>query len=146
MKIYRASLSDVDDVSNLFALYRVFYGKEYDIEGAKSFLRERLKNEESIIFVASLNGKCIGFTQLYPTFSSVSMARVLILNDLYVNRDFRGKGIGESLIMEAKRYAQSIQAKYIQLSTGIENKTAQSLYERLGFLQENSYFTYVLDS
>lgn len=46
-----------------------------------------------------------GFTQLYPSYSSVSMQGTFILNDLFVHLNFRDKGIGEALMNHAKEFA-----------------------------------------
>ena len=86
----------------------------------------------------------IGFTQLYPSFSSLSLKKVLILNDLYVQEDFRRLGVGKMLLDAAKDYALQINSKGLTLSTGIENETAQSLYEKYGFIRNEHFYEYFL--
>ena len=82
----------------------------------------------------------VGFTQLYPTFSSVSMKRTWVLNDLYVKQNTRGKGFGQALLRQAIFFAKETNAKGILLETGKENETAQKLYEKIGFVRETNYF------
>jgi len=84
MTTRQASIQDIDQLALLFAEYRVFYQQSFDPEAAKQFLQERITNQESIIFIAIDDGKYAGFTQLYPSFSSVGMKKIWILNDLYV--------------------------------------------------------------
>lgn len=142
MSIRKATIDELDSLTELFDSYRVFYQQESDIEGAKSFLKERLINEDSVIFIAYDESKPAGFVQLYPTFSSVSMKRSWVLNDLYVNASARKKGFGEKLIQSAIEFAEETGAKGLSLETGQENVTAQRLYEKIGFKKESNYFYY----
>lgn len=93
MEIYQATIADINGVATLFDQYRQFYQQPSDLEGAKSYIKERLSKKESIIFIVKNDGNYIGFTQLYPTFSSISMARAWILNDLYVTKNARKKAL-----------------------------------------------------
>ena len=61
----KATIQDLPQLVNLFDQYRTWYHKESDIEGAENFLKERLENQDSEIFVAEENGFLTGFTQLY---------------------------------------------------------------------------------
>jgi ribosomal protein S18 acetylase RimI-like enzyme len=140
--IQRATINDLNSLSELFDLYRIFYKQESNLEGTKSFLKERLVNDESVVFIAYDEINPVGFVQLYPTFSSVSMKRSWILNDLYVNASARKKGFGEKLIKKAIEFAEETGAKGVSLETGNDNVTAQSLYEKIGFKKESNYFYY----
>jgi ribosomal protein S18 acetylase RimI-like enzyme len=142
MSIHRASLNELNPLTELFDSYRVFYKQESDLEGARAFLKDRLINEDSVVFIAYDETNPVGFVQLYPTFSSVSMKRSWILNDLYVNASARKKGYGELLIKKAIEFAEETGAKGVSLETGHDNLTAQSLYEKIGFKKESNYFYY----
>lgn len=142
MSIQKATLNELDFLTELFDSYRVFYKQESDFEGAKVFLKERLVNEDSVVFIAYDEGNPVGFVQLYPTFSSVSMKRSWVLNDLYVNASARKKGFGEKLIKKTIEFAEETGAKGLSLETGYDNVTAQSLYEKIGFKKESNYFYY----
>lgn len=135
--ISKASLSDINIITPLFDAYRVFYKQESDMEAAKNFISERLNREESTIFLASSGDEAIGFTQLYPVFSSVSVQRMHILNDLYVNPEYRGKGIATLLLNEAKHFALENGSKGLGLETAQDNP-AQALYERLGWEKDST--------
>lgn len=132
MTIIKAHIEHLDIIAPLFDAYRVFYKQESDIEAAKTFLHERFKNNESIIYLALKENKAIGFTQLYPLFSSVSMERMFVLNDLYVDSSCRNEGVGEALIEKAKEFCKNLNYKGLGLQTAQDNP-AQELYERLGF-------------
>jgi ribosomal protein S18 acetylase RimI-like enzyme len=142
MIIQQATINDLDSLSELFDLYRVFYEQYSDFEAAREFLRERLTNEESVVFIAVDESNPVGFVQLYPSFSSVSMKRSWVLNDLYVKEHVRGKGAGEKLIQKAIQFARETGAKGVSLETGKGNIGAQRLYEKIGFERESNYFYY----
>ncbi|RXK62065.1 GNAT family N-acetyltransferase [Lacibacter luteus] len=147
MEIIRIDHTQVHLVAELFDKYRVFYKKESDIETGKQFLQARLDNNESVIFVAmdKENAVPVGFTQLYPTYSSVRVVKNWILNDLYVEQAYRKQGIGEQLIQTAMTFAKENHATFVQLSTAVDNYTAQSLYEQIGFKKEEpetDFYTY----
>lgn len=135
MTIINAHIEHLDLIAPIFDAYRVFYRQKSDIEAAKIFLYERFKNKESIIYLAMSDDKAVGFTQLYLLFSSVSMQRMYILNDLYVAPEHRNQGIAEKLINKAKELCVSLNHKGIGLQTAQDNP-AQKLYERLGFKRD----------
>lgn len=142
MKLLTASLAQLDSLAPLFDGYRVFYKQESNLEAAKAFLTQRFQQEDSVIFLAlDDGGKGMGFTQLYPSFSSVSMQRTYILNDLFVAPNHRGKGVGAALMEHAKQFALEAGSKGLTLETAIDNP-AQKLYERLGWVKDVEVFHY----
>lgn len=142
MKIIKATIENLSELTKLFDAYRVFYEQESDLASAERFLEARLKNDDAIIYIAlDVDGKGLGFTQLYPTFSSVSMQQFYILNDLFVVPEMRGKGIGESLLKTAQTLAKSNNWKGLALETTTDNP-AQKLYERLGWQRTTDFYHY----
>jgi ribosomal protein S18 acetylase RimI-like enzyme len=129
----KAQLADVQQLAELFDQYRIFYHKDSDIPAAEKFLTERIENNDSEIFVAENEGKLVGFVQLYPLFSSTRMKRYWLLNDLYVNENYRGKGFSKQLIEASKELAKSTDAAGILLETGKSNDIGNKLYPRCGF-------------
>jgi ribosomal protein S18 acetylase RimI-like enzyme len=140
MNIIKATMEDLDSLTELFDLYRQFYEQHSDLTGAREFLQERMMHNESIIYIAYDGDAAVGFVQLYPTFSSVSMKRSWVLNDLYVKKQARGKGAGEQLIQKGIELAKETGAKGLFLETASDNLQAQSLYEKIGFHKEENYF------
>ncbi len=140
--VRQAVLADLAVVAPLFDAYRQFYGKASDIEGARRFLRDRFDHGESVIFMALDADVPVGFTQLYPSFSSTSMARVFILNDLFVSPNHRRKGVAAALLQAATDYGRSLGAVRVSLNTDIGNKTAQATYEALGWRRDQEYVAY----
>lgn len=144
MKVIRATMEDLDGVAELFNLYRVFYEQESDLEAARDYIKERLESGDSVIFAVKDGNSYLGFTQLYPLFSSVSMKRVWLLNDLYVATQARKRGVGEQLLNKARDFAIETGAKSLSLSTAVDNHNAQRLYEKLGYKRDEGFYTYEL--
>ena len=143
--IKRANNSDANIIGEVFNLYRVFYKQDSNVEIAQKYIAERLTNNESVIFFAEDNSKCIGFTQLYPTFDSVNVRQKIVLYDLFVREEYRRKGFAKLLMNAAKQYASDNNFGSIELSTGKTNTQGQSLYESLGYIRDNEYYTYDLE-
>lgn len=140
ISIRTASLPDLSAVAYLFDQYRQFYKQPADLDGATIFLQERMEKNESVILLALEDGEVVGFTQLFPIFSSVSMRKAWLLNDLFVQADQRGKGIGTKLLDAAKQLGRNTEAKWLLLQTGADNTTAQAVYEKNGWVRENDWF------
>jgi GNAT superfamily N-acetyltransferase len=142
MKIIQTTISSLDQLVPLFNSYRIFYKQASNPEAARNFLTERLQKKDSVIFLALDNsGQGLGFTQLYPSYSSVSMQRTYILNDFFVAAEARGKGVGEALMNRAKDFAIVKGSKGLTLETDHDNP-AQKLYERLGWKKDTEVFHY----
>ncbi len=133
--INQAKIDDLELLAPLFDGYRVFYNQTSDLKAAEAFLHDRFKNKDSIIYIAFINDEAVGFTQLYPLFSSVSMQPMLILNDLYVSKKQRSKGVGQELINRAKSHCEANNLKGLGIQTDRDNP-AQHLYERMGFVRD----------
>lgn len=144
MEVFLANINHLESVSLIFDQYRIFYNQASNIEAAKEFLKERFEKNDSVVFAANDNGKLIGFTQLYPSFSSVSMKRVWILNDLYVEESYRRRGIAKLLMSAAEEYAKESGAVRVILATQISNITAQKLYEARDYIKNEEFYHYAL--
>ncbi len=136
MKVIHASLNNLQALIPLFDGYRLFYKQASNRRAVQNFLTERFHEKDSVILIAlDEKGNGLGFTQLYPSFSSVFMQRVYILNDLFVYEKARGQGIGEALMERAKQFAREMGSKGLTLETAIDNP-AQELYKRLGWVKD----------
>lgn len=139
--VRRASADDLDDVAELFDDYRAFYDLPRDLAGARRFLAERFARQESVILVASV-GRLVGFAQLYSGFSSLSMGRMVVLNDLFVAPSARRLGVANRLVDASIAHGREIGALYIELATQRTNQNAQRLYLAKGF-QTDEAFTHM---
>lgn len=137
----KATHMDLDSLVPLFDAYRQFYKQAPDPEGARRFLAGRLEREESVVFLAFNGDRAVGFTQLYPQFSSVGMDRNWLLNDLYVEEGARKLGVGLRLLEVARDFGRQTGARWLLLETGVDNYAAQALYEKAGWTRvEEAFF------
>jgi len=139
MTIKKGTPEDVDQIAFLFDLYRVFYNQKSDLKSATEFIKERLQLQDSVLFIAiDRDGSAAGFTQLYPSFTSVGLQKIWILNDLYVHKNYRRRGIAKELMDTATTFTKKSGRSKILLETGVNNSSAQQLYHSQGWTKENS--------
>lgn len=138
-----ASIEDINDIAVLFNQYRIFYGESDDINLSRQFLAERLRNQQSVIFLAQSQSEgIVGFAQLYPVFSSIAAQSAWILNDLFVAEQSRKLGVASTLICAVLDYGKDTNAAWITLQTAVDNTPAQALYKKHGFSLEQQYLTF----
>ncbi|ENZ7341114.1 N-acetyltransferase family protein [Klebsiella aerogenes] len=142
MNIYQAQPQDVDTILPLYLAYRRFYQVEENLGQAREFILKRLQLNQSVIFFAEMDGKAVGFTQLYPLFCSLEMKRIWLLYDLYVDASARQHGVAQQLIARAEQLAKESDSAFIMLSTATDNTKAQALYERSGFVRDTDFYVY----
>jgi N-acetylglutamate synthase-like GNAT family acetyltransferase len=141
--VRRATVDDVDMVAPLFDAYRQFYDQPADLPASRAFLRDRLSRDESVVLVAEDAGIPVGFTQLYPMFSSVSLGPIYVLNDLFVAPNARQRGVGAQLLGAARALGGKEGAHYLELSTAVDNP-AQRLYEDCDWVLDREFLHYEL--
>ena len=144
VEIVQATPADVGAVAPQFDAYRQFYKKPSNEEAARRFLFARLSKGESVLFFARHGQEVSGFVHLYPVFSSTNLTRQWILNDLYVTAEARKHGVGRALMERARQFAEATQADGLTLETATDNRTAQRLYERLGWKRDEEFYRYFL--
>ena len=143
LEIARAKLADVAELHPLVEKYREFYKQQPNAK-TLDYLKSRLENDEAIVFIARDNSVAVGFTMLYPTFSTVSLSNVWLLNDLYVEEANRGQGIASKLMETAESAAREAGATRVFLRTANDNTIAQSLYEARSYIQDEVFRRYDL--
>ena len=144
VEVRQATVADLNLLVPLFDAYRQFYLQPSEPERARRFLLERFEHNQSVIFLAFVGAAAIGFTQLYPSFSSGAMARIFILNDLFVAAEAQGQGAGSALLHAAAEYGRRVGALRLVLSTEVTNTTAQSVYEKRGWKRDTVFCAYQL--
>ncbi len=138
-----ATLADQDTVAALFDAYRQFYQQPSDIALNTRFIHDRLARRDSVILLAeSSEGQALGFCQLYPTFCSVEALPIQVLSDLFVAPTGRRRGAGRALLQAAERHASRNGIARLDLTTAKTNRAAQALYESLGWVRDDIFFTY----
>ncbi len=145
MKIRRAERRDLLQLTLLFNNYRKFYKQSQDLEACKTFIKRRIENNDSYIFVASRKSQLVGFVQLYTSFSSVSMEKLYILNDLFVLKQARRHGVADKLMQRAEEFANNNQACKLVLETHKDNLVAQNLYVTRGWKKDFETFCFTFN-
>lgn len=140
--VRQAVLADLDALSSLFDAYRQFQGKAADLSACRAFLHDRFNHAESVMFLATGAGEPAGFAQLYPSFSSTALARVFILNDLFVAQAGRRAGVASALLAAAEAYAWALGACRVSLNVAKGNTSAQNLYDTKGWVRDSEFFMY----
>jgi ribosomal protein S18 acetylase RimI-like enzyme len=143
-RVRQATILDLEQLAPLFDRYRQFYGRASDVAAAREFLFARFTNKESTLLIAHEDERPVGFTQLYPSSSSVSLARIFILNDLFVSEQARRNGVASALMSAAVKFASTLGAARLSLSTAITNDAAQALYHSAGWKRDDQFFVYHL--
>ena len=140
--VRQAVVADLDTLAALFDQYRQFQGKTADLAACRAFLHDRFNHSESVAFVATTEGQPVGFAQLYPSFSSTALARVFILNDLFVSKEGRRAGVATALLQAVEEYAWSFGACRVSLNVAQVNVSAQALYEAKAWVRDGEFFMY----
>lgn len=144
-QIKSVTQDELNQVTALFNQYMIFYKKESNPNKYRTYLKERLDNQEADIFIAyDEHQEAQGFVLNYTTFSSTSLGKIIVLNDLFVMPEHRKKGVAEALITRVKEFALERGAIRVDLSTAKDNFNAQALYEKIGFEQDAKFFSYSL--
>ena len=144
LSVREAQASDIPAAAALFDLYRQFYEQPSDLTLAEDFIAQRLASGDSVILVAEGAAGLLGFCQLYPSFSSLSLKRVWILNDIYVAEDARRQLVADNLMRTAKKMAKESNAVRLRVSTSSNNQVAQKTYESMGFREDTEFKNYIL--
>jgi GNAT superfamily N-acetyltransferase len=143
--VRQATVDDLDLIAPMFDAYRQFYKQSPDLALSRSFLLDRFQHSQSVIFLAlDEDGTPLGFTQLYPSFSSTAAKRIFVLNDLFVAPKARRRKAGHALLSAAAEYGKKVGAARLTLSTALDNSTAQAHYEYSGWQRDRVFCVYTL--
>ncbi|MDD8057839.1 MULTISPECIES: GNAT family N-acetyltransferase [Shewanella] len=107
MQIRLASSTDLAPLSQLFDLYRQQLNQPADYSACHAFLSHRLAENDTMIFVCIKDDVMVGFTQLYPSFSSLLLSPVWYLEDVYVVPEYQQTDVAELMYQKAEQLAQS---------------------------------------
>ena len=145
MSVAAVTSHDLDALLPLFAGYLEFYQVPRPVAKIRDFLQARLTKGDAQLFIArDPQGAAQGFVQLYPLQASLALQSSWLLSDLYVAPSARRQGVGELLMEAAREHAQASGACGLQLETAKTNLAGQALYERLGYVRDEVYYSYWL--
>lgn len=142
LTVRQAGLTDLDAMAPLFDQYRQFQGQPADPHAARAFLRARLDHGESVVFLAFDEVGPVGLAQLYPSYSSVSLRRVFVLNDLFVSERGRRQQVATQLLAAVEQHAWALDAVRVSLNVARDNPTAQALYRARGWQADDQFLMF----
>jgi GNAT superfamily N-acetyltransferase len=142
IRVQRAGAADIEALLPLVQAYRVFYEQPPDDPGERRFMLKHLRDSSSAVFLASCEERAAGFVQLFESWSTVRLAPVLVLEDLFVHEAFRNRGVATALMDAAIHFARETGAAAMFLETAADNLRAQQVYERNGWLRETHFLKY----
>ena len=82
------------------------------------------------------DGRAVGFATIFWSWSTLSAARLGVMNDLFVAPEGRGGGYAEALIQACLERAREHGADTLSWSTAKDNYRAQAVYDRVGGKRE----------
>ncbi|MGL5239124.1 MAG: GNAT family N-acetyltransferase [Plesiomonas shigelloides] len=145
MRLFKAEIWNLELLAEAFERYRVLFGGKPDLKRSQVFLKNRIRFDESIIFIAvQEESQLLGFVQLYPLLSSIDVQRTWLVNDLYVDDAFREQGVGRALMEKAREFAEYTNAGALVLDTEFANHPARQLYQSLGYQPLDNRLLYAL--
>lgn len=145
-----ASASDVAEISALaIKTYVETFGHEfepaelaYHLERSISVPRWREYLARDRVLVARLGGRALGYVQFGP----LEDTDTVMIERLYVDADFQGRGIGSDLLRRALAEPEVAAAPLVRIDVWEKNFGAQRLYERFGFRHEGGLEPFILQS
>lgn len=141
--IVQVALEQLETITDLFNAYRIWYRQQDDRAAVRAFLHERLAQRQSVIFLALLEEAPAAFAQLYPIYSSATLNRGWLLNDLFVMPHARFQGVAVALLRHVEQFGRNTGARYLRLSTEITNTNAQEIYVSHGWQRDEQFYYYV---
>jgi GNAT superfamily N-acetyltransferase len=133
--IEQATLEDLPQLADL--LYDLFTqeadfipNRSKQIRGLRLILEQPNRGR---IFVLRMNGVIVGMINLLFTISTAEGGFVILLEDVVVHRDYRGKGYGDKLLAHALAYAKKKDFLRITLLTDRINEDGQRFFQAHGF-------------
>lgn len=120
-----------DLLAELFTLEQDFRpDRAKQMEGMRAILDEP---ELGKLFVLRVDGKVAGMANALFTISTAEGGRALLLEDVIVAGEHRGKGLGRQLVEHVLHWAKLRGIVRITLLADCENRPALDFYRKLGF-------------
>jgi GNAT superfamily N-acetyltransferase len=125
--------NDLEPCLDLMQAYYEFDGIEFDPTRARRALEQLIREEHGRAWVVHLEDKTAGYVVMLYGFSLEYGGRVLEIDELFIQTEFRGQGLGRTILEFVEAQARTFGAILLTLETEFENEKAQSFYGRHGF-------------
>lgn len=148
IRICEAGVEDINDsvkelwlqlAREMFKIEGLVLPSEENANRWIGFVRKTLNSQKSLLMLAKSGSGPVGFVYAsisrdFPLDVSKPTGRI---DDLYVLPDYRGRGIGEELVLKCLNKMRVAGVKAIRLRVLAENKAAMELYKKLDFKTYN---------
>ena len=118
--VRKISLEEIDDILRL--------NRDLDYSSIKSITEDK----NSMIIVAQLNDEIIGYIE-FTIANDTSYKKKLAINEIVVEEEYRGLGVGHQLMIEAEKYAIDYNAAFIVAIYNKYKDEEVNFYNRQGF-------------
>lgn len=148
LEVRRIEAPTLGDVEPLFVAYQRFYGVEdSDLDRNRRFLERFVgTDDEGWLFGAFEDDRILGFTCLHRHKSSLRAADTVLMYDLFVVPEARGRGVGRALIEKALEITRETGSACLEWSTAPDNATAQRLYDSVPGAERSTWVVYEVET
>jgi len=130
----RATMTEIAILTRFIQRYFAYDHLTFDRNAIRSGLKQLLKNRSiGQAFLVISNSKPVGYTILIDSFDLEFGGRVAFVTDLYLEPDFRRRGIGTEVLKQLEHFCRERGMKTIELQAERRNRAALSFYRRQGF-------------
>ncbi|MGH7203456.1 MAG: GNAT family N-acetyltransferase [Candidatus Levyibacteriota bacterium] len=146
--IRKAVLSDFNEILRLNKAlfdFEARFNQKYNLdwtysEVGRGYFKKRFESEHSLIYVAEIEGKTIGYIMAFiDTYPYRSVNPICEIDNMFVEEAYRGKGSGGDLVKAVKTRAQEKGAKIIRVGAIAQNDKTLNFYRIQGFNVTNVY-------
>jgi len=132
--IRQASINDIDILAEILSqLFAIETDFTTDTEKQKTALRMMIESGSAVIYVAEDADKIVGMVTGQLVISTATGGYSLLLEDMYISKDYRKNGIGSMLISFLESWGARKNIGRIQLVADRRNIGARLFYNRQGF-------------
>jgi GNAT superfamily N-acetyltransferase len=133
-KVRPAVPGDIDVLTMLLELlFSVEEDFQFDAKRQRKGLKMMLDNSAACILVAEIEGKVVGMCSGQTTISTAEGGPALLVEDVVVATDWRGRKIGKGLVQALGDWAARRGIARLQLLADRNNGTALEFYRKLGW-------------
>lgn len=115
--------------------------EELDFEVFKKIFNENVSNANNLYLIAENENEGVGFISFHTQNLLHHCGRVGEIQEFFIHKKHRGKGVGRQLIERIMQYAEEHKLKSIEVTTNKRRVENVMIYENLGFTLSHNKFT-----
>ena len=137
--IRKTTRDDAAAVIGLLRAFAKFENLEQFCEITEEKLLDAMFGKDSFVegLVAEANGQIVAYAIFYPNFASFRGQKGIYLEDIYIDAEYRGQGIGDAMLKEIAKISKSRGFERIDFQVLNWNTPAIKFYEKHGAVLDN---------